>query len=60
LYQKLQASIEGNLLRTKPDESLQLRRIEHALPSEYQVLGEGWKLTDPRLYLELSEGEVGP
>jgi hypothetical protein len=60
LYQKLQASIEGNLLRTKPEQKLQLRRIEHALPSEYQVLGEGWKLTDPRLYLELPEGELGP
>lgn len=57
LYEQLQKSIKLNLEQRYPEHTSTLRRIEHALPSEYQVLVDHWKLTDPRLYLELLEGE---
>jgi len=58
LYEQLQKSIQANLAQAYPDQVATLRRIEHALPSEVQILVERWKLTDPRLYLELSEGDA--
>ncbi len=57
-YERLQESIRVNLSQTYPDQKTTLRRIEHILPSEYQILVDRWKLTDPRLYVELSEGDV--
>jgi hypothetical protein len=57
-YEQLQASIRANLAQRYPARQATLRRIEHILPSEYQVLVDRWKLTDPRLYVELSEGGV--
>jgi hypothetical protein len=57
-YEQLQASIRTNLAKDNPDHQATLRRIEHILPSEYQILVERWKLTDPRLYVELSEGDA--
>jgi hypothetical protein len=60
LYESLQASISKRLRNTYEAESIKLRRIEHELPSQLRVLGDGWKLTDPRLYLELEEGEKAP
>ncbi len=60
LYESLQSSIKTRLLNSYEAESIKLRRIEHELPSELQVLGDGWKLNDPRLYLELPEGEKTP
>ncbi len=58
LYEQLQKSIQTNLAQAYPNCTVSLRRIEHALPSEYQVLVERWKLTDPRLYVELLEGDT--
>lgn len=60
LYEQLQASIRQRLVETYKAEDIELRRVEHALPSRQQILGDGWKLTDPRLYLELSEGDSQP
>ena len=57
-YEQLQESIRVNLAQTYPARTATLRRIEHILPSEYQILVDRWKLTDPRLYVELSEGEA--
>ena len=57
-FVQLQESIKANLTKNYADHQITLRRIEHILPSEYQVLVDRWKLTDPRLYAELSEGEV--
>lgn len=58
LYEQLQTSIQSNLAQAYPDHTIALRRIEHALPSEVQILVDRWRLTDPRLYLELSEGNL--
>lgn len=58
LYEQLQKSVRTNLAQAYPDQVPTLRRIEHALPSEVQILVERWKLTDPRLYLELAEGDA--
>lgn len=58
LYEQLQKSIQANLAQAYPDHTATLRRIEHALPSEVQILVDRWKLTDSRLYLELSEGNL--
>ncbi len=60
LYESLQASITKRLSDTYEAESIKLRRVEHELPSQLRVFGDGWKLTDPRLYLELREGEKEP
>jgi hypothetical protein len=57
-YEQLQASIRANLAQGNSDQKVTLRRIEHILPSEYQILVDRWKLTDPRLYVELSEGDA--
>ncbi len=57
-YEQLQESIRANLAKTYPAHNATLRRIEHILPSEYQILVDRWKLTDPRLYVELSEGDT--
>jgi hypothetical protein len=56
-YTQLQDSIRENLSMKYPDHTIIMRRIEHGLPSEYQILVDGWKLTDLRLYVELAEGE---
>jgi hypothetical protein len=60
VYESLQSSITNRLQKSHQAESIKLRRIEHELPSELQVLGDGWKLNDPRLYLILPEGEKAP
>jgi hypothetical protein len=54
-YVMIQKSIRKNLKRKYPNHEVQLRRIEHYQPSEYQYFNERWKLTDPRLYVELPE-----
>jgi hypothetical protein len=54
-YVMIQESITKNLMRKFPEHTVQLKRIEHYQPSEYQYFQERWKLTDPRLYVELPE-----
>lgn len=60
LYERLQASIRNNISKQHADRTVKLRRIEHALPTEEQVLQNGWSLTDPRLYSEIPEGTLQP
>ncbi len=54
-YRSIQDSMTRHLQSIYPESRVQLRRIEHQLPSDFQVLREGWKLDDPRLYQTLPE-----
>lgn len=58
MYEQLQNSIVKNLEGKHANHKITLRRVEHALPSEYQIFEERWKLTDPRLFLVLPEGDA--
>lgn len=49
-YLQIQGSIVKHLKSRYRSSDVSLRRIEHQLPSEVQVLQQGWKLTDKRLY----------
>lgn len=49
-YLQIQGSIVKHLKSRFPASEVGLRRIEHQLPNEVQVLQQGWKLTDKRLY----------
>jgi hypothetical protein len=54
-YDSLTHSIQRSLARKYGNEGYMLRRLERELPSAPQVLGEGWKLDDPRLLVRLPE-----
>jgi hypothetical protein len=58
-YVRLQQDIKNNLLQKFPNHEIQLDRIEHYQPSEYQYFAERWKLTDHRLYVLLPESLEG-
>ncbi|MDZ4848892.1 MAG: hypothetical protein SGI77_06335 [Pirellulaceae bacterium] len=58
MYEQLQKSILANLEGKHLNHEISLRRVEHALPSEYQIFVDRWKMTDPRLYLVLPEGDA--
>jgi hypothetical protein len=60
LYEQLQDSVIRSVKAKYAKEQVQLRRIEHALPVQEQIFGEGKKLTDPSFYVELSDGESSP
>lgn len=53
IFQSVEGSFVKHLKAIHPGSRVQLQRIEHQLPTSFQVLQEGWRLTDPRLYVAL-------
>ncbi len=60
LYAALGQSLEKYFNVRYPERRFQIFRVEHGLPTARQVLDEGMKLDDPRLYVELPESYTPP
>jgi hypothetical protein len=60
LYAALRQSLDKYFQARFPERRFQVFRVEHALPTARQVLDEGMKLDDPRLYMELPESYAPP
>jgi hypothetical protein len=62
IYLDVQASLRRRAIATRPEQSVEIRRLMHELPSDVLILQEGWKVNDPRLYITLPESvtELNP
>lgn len=55
LYLDVQASLRRRAMVMRPQQTVEIRRLMHELPSDVLILQEGWKVNDPRLYITLPE-----
>jgi hypothetical protein len=55
-YEQLSASLAQSLSKEFGMDRVELRRLERVLFTQEQVLGQGWRLDDPRGLVLLDEG----